>query len=340
MLIDQSEFISRIGDVKTCDRIIAAWKQAAFSASPDHSVQRYFKYQLTVLAEQQMKNSEAEQQQLRLVHELLRFLPDAVQSDFSAPDCYRKWLIVQLRAPLRRLSSIISTNPEFEGVGEFIDEMTKPGTSIVFRFRTLTYFERLIRVLDESVPDLFHQKLIELNFNYLNYWSGLLRKLEGELNHLPDVESRSQYLRAEGAKLKLLPDSGFMAYHADWPSLKILLAGWIDEQLTAGCSRQSINEAKLSLNISVAQLACWLRLLYEEGLFKETNLKAIFQFFADHFTTKKQSSISTGGLSKEYYTGAQVPAALAKDHLEKMLSRLIRHFFPVWIVISALPFFH
>ena len=125
-----------------------------------------------------------------------------------------------------------------------------------------------------------------------------------------------------------------------------MLCGWLAEEIN--CIEKSMMEnhdlfqppnEKLSLNLSVAHLACLTRLFFEENLFNNARLTGIFKFIACHYSTKRQTDISTGSLSKEYYSTSQVTAAVVRGILLKMVARINRNFFPVLAVTGTIAAF-
>lgn len=97
----------------------------------------------------------------------------------------------------------------------------------------------------------------------------------------------------------------------------------------------SVNQVeRLPLKLSVAELACLIKLFYEAGLFPASTVIEVIRFFAKYFQTKRRSQISTGNLSKEYYSISQKTAASCRDILEKMIKKIDHQFFPVWVICS------
>jgi ABC-type multidrug transport system fused ATPase/permease subunit len=114
-----------------------------------------------------------------------------------------------------------------------------------------------------------------------------------------------------------LPATPGLAMHPDWPSLKIMLCGWLTEEVAI--LRQAPQSAtqdtaerrpdKYPLNLSVAHLACLLNLFCSTELPGNRNLTELFNFVTAHFSSKRQGNISAKRLSKAYYSITQVSAA-------------------------------
>jgi hypothetical protein len=322
MLTDQLERIRALPGGGSCDEIMAAWQQAAFSDAHDHSLQRYFSHQLHGVARLAASGRLAAGASLALTDYLLACYP-GIPAELSAPAFYRCHRVRQLEPEISALESRLAAVNEFSPLLLYFGEMRAGAT---FTYGALFYFEQLVASLSDlpiaALPDL----LIQLNFNNLAYFASIVKTFETRLRQ-PNLPMGIIWLRREKARIAAIPENARLVYHPDWPSLKTMLLAWLDEQIEL----EPVMPApvpKLALNLSVAQLACLLRLAYDEGLFKETNLTAILHFFTDHFAAKKQHTISPGGLSKEYYGSGQVTAAVLRDKLQKMIARLNRNFFP------------
>lgn len=98
------------------------------------------------------------------------------------------------------------------------------------------------------------------------------------------------------------------------------------EELPPAAAEQPVG--KLAVDLSVAQLACLLRLLYDEGVYPATGISELLRFTAAHHQSKRREQISAGSLNKEYYGTTQVTAATCRDLLERLIKRLNKHFFP------------
>jgi hypothetical protein len=294
-------------------RIAGAWAQATFSDTPDHSLKRYFNFHLQGISKISDTLFTDQSLLLRLIDCLLDHFGRYIELDCPAPMAYRRRLAARLAA----------TNlPGLPFVTAYIREVTD--IAYTFSFRALRYLETLVTALSSG-----HNPgtvLLELNFNHLGYLAQLQEDICLRLQPLANADKR-HLLWTEKARIAAVPEYTGPGYHPDWPALKTMLLTWLGEQLAL--LPPSMGLKKLPLNLSVAQLACLVRLCYEEDFFKETNLTALFDFIAATYTTKKQDTISPGSLSKNYYSTDQVTAALMRDKLLKMAARLTRQFFPV-----------
>ncbi|GAA4326250.1 hypothetical protein GCM10023149_28930 [Mucilaginibacter gynuensis] len=115
-----------------------------------------------------------------------------------------------------------------------------------------------------------------------------------------------------------------------------MLGGWLDEQinkLESKLFQEEINlpvaGKKVLLQLPVAQIAFFARLFVDGKLLNGLSLTELFDFISKNFSSKKQSVISPGSLSKEYYSPEQVTAGRVRGFLLDMVAYINRHFFPL-----------
>ncbi len=302
LLKDQLEYVP--GDWKECK---AAWQQAAFSGWPDHTLRRYFEQQFRQLIRLPPG------QQPDAFGFLLAYYPGD-PANILVPLAYRQKVLPE------RMAFVL---PKHDALQEFLEELRSPAQ---FCYRTVHYAEQLFGglVADCNPDDI----LLRFNFNHLDYFACLSQELMENSARLTCPAGRQAWLRAEKARIAAIPEILDACYHPDWPSLKTMLLALISEQIQLAPETNTRNP-KLKLNLSVAQLACFLKLAFDEDLFKEAHISDVLRFFSSHCAAKRQGNISVGSLGKEYYSTGQVTAAVTRDKLQKMLTRLNRNFFPV-----------
>jgi len=212
------------------------------------------------------------------------------------------------------------------------------------------YFENILAELNylcfettsSCLTNAIDDKLSELNFNHLSYFCYRRQSITARLNGQSEQE-QLQLLHDEAALFKLSPESSLI-YDQRWPPLNVMLTGWVSEKIAATqqailqekLDAKTIPPYKLALNLSVAHLACLLKLFFEENLLNTSSLSDIFRFISRHYRTKRQEIISPGSLSKEFYSTSQVTAAVVRDMLLKMVARINHNFFPVLAAIGAI----
>jgi hypothetical protein len=305
-------------------RITGVWQEAAFSDRPDHSLARYFNFHLqgiSKLSDTLFPDQPGPDLPLRLADYLLENFSRYLDADCPAPAAYRRRLVARLNGQVAPLSL-----PGYPFLAAYIAEVSNGTAAYSFSFRALRYFETLVTALSSSTD--IGGVLLEMNFNHLGYLADCQKTIGNVLGELTDPAAKLAYLQQEKSRIIAVPIPLNLVYHPDWPSLGIMLVSWLSEQIAALPGAPAAIQ-KLPLNFSVAQLACLVRLCYEEDFFKEPCLTTIFDFTASAYTSKRQSDISPGSLSKHYYSTDQVTAAVMRGKLLRMVARINKNFFPV-----------
>lgn len=276
--------------------IKAAWQQALFTDVGDACLQRYFTFHLEGITGSRDTLPLARELALHLIEHYGTYLDEntLVPAD---------WYPMPAPPP---------------GFAYYTDEMA----SGCFTLRALRYYARFCSELHLSEDK--DETLLDLNFNHLAYFTERQDRVRSALSGLGNPE-KIGYLQQELSRLSARPVPAFI-YHPDWPPLSAMLCTWLREELSR--VPFAAPAQKLGLNLSVAQLACLLKLLYEEGTFATENFSDILRFFAAHFRSKRREHISYGSLSKESYSTGQVTAAVVRDKFDRMIKKIDRHFFP------------
>jgi hypothetical protein len=331
-----------------CKRISAAWLKAAFYTLPDDALKRYFNHQLlrlSALSDSLFEIPHAEKEN-RVIVELICGLKLNHHACFSAgltaPKAYHQAVVIRLApriAAIKQQLKLSRVNHAFQScISAYLKEMSEEGVAS-YTFSALDYFEDWVLkvfVLCQQGLDVetrLRTALLTMNFNHLGfiaYWQAKVK--DGQLGGRAWIT----HLQEEKARLSLVPDDLALCYHSQWPSAKCLINGWLSEELAAAEQEIRLSSfvqtqpvlQKLPLNLSVAQLACLIKMLYEENQIGTTNLTVIFKFFSSHFQTRRQPEISLRSLSKEFYSVSQVTAAGVQGLFQKIVTRINRNFFP------------
>jgi hypothetical protein len=287
-----------------CLAIKAAWQAAVFADVSDACLQRYFTFHLEGLT----KLSGA----LPLV---------AGELAIHLIEHYATYLNENTILARALYPPILPPDPmRCEGLRDYISQMK---TGAQFTLRSLNYYARFCEQLQDA--ENMDEILLDLNFNHLAYFAWRQQQIRQAANSL-DNPARLRYLQSLRSELLARPVPNGVIYHPDWPPLATMLVNWLREEI--GTIPVEEPGQKLGLNLSVAQLACLLKLLYDQGVFTTENFSDILRFFAAHFRSKRRENISYGGLSKESYSTGQVTAAVLRDKFAQMIKKIDRHFFP------------
>jgi hypothetical protein len=214
-----------------------------------------------------------------------------------------------------------------------------------FSFRSLHYFEYIIDQLSEvdglstDAETSLVSLLVRSNFNNLSFFVYLQDNIRNAAEYLGDKAERLDYLIKQKALMMSSPEVKNCVYDPAWPSIKTMITEWLQEEIMLAekslADKDQVAVSKIPLEMSVAHLSCLIRLLYEESVFATQNLQFIFKSIAGHYQSKRQTVISPGSLSKEFYSIDQHTAARVRDLLQRMVQRINRNFFPVVFAINA-----
>jgi len=329
---------------KECGRIKAAWSLAAFSSAPSESLSRYFNYHLlgvSKIADSpfSLNNQIFQNALLSLTTHLFDYY--AIFMDLNK-EAYRSFVLnFTENTTLERHDLIcnirsVSLPPELVHILiNYLEAFDLGGAS--FTFEVLLYFYYFVPKLNkifQGKPSAYdiEEALIGAGFNHLAFFSYLQKNVRARF----EIDEVLPSLFAAKERWLSYPDASVPLFQAEWPSLKAMMNGWIDQEITLHQKEfvKILRTKKISLNLSVAQLACFIK-MFEEGPLENANRAGVFRFCAAHFQSKRQAVISQGSLSKEFYSINQVTAANVRGMLKQMLSRIDKQFFPAWLVINA-----
>jgi hypothetical protein len=345
-----------------CGRMKTTWLQAVFSELPDHSLKRYFDFHLGGIRElsdalfahmrltglphrDDLRLILVNEELSALIRHLRQYLPAFFDSHASAPLFWRERIFRD------NLAFVITFSPQLEVadspvalkycVSHYLQEMSGAEQGGFCSFYALDYYKVFVQQLAEAlttgaVTDLrLREVLYALNFNRLEFLIYYQVTIRERLLQAPDLSGQLEILQREkrGIHQGLLP--GSMACHPDFEAIHIMRGKWLEEQI-AMIGREAMflvketckfSREKIRLNLSVAHIACLIRLLVDDHYLSIHVLQELFQFVAEHFSSKRQELISAGSLSKEYYSISQSTAARVQGILQKLVDKVTKDFF-------------
>lgn len=287
-----------------------------------------------------------------LTDHIVRYYKTYVNRDTVVSPYYHRFRIAAIAGPVAGLlaalaGSVVSFQLK-QLLTDYLTSMIRPEFSDEVTVCAIDYFEQLTDGLLTLAPHGLTDKgvsglLIRFNFNHLEFLSLLQDELLAELQGA-NSRDRSLICLEYHARFAAMPHGSRLQYHPDWPSLRSMLLDFVREiMVSPEPAAESITEPvkapKIGLNLPVSQLACWLKLYYEEGFFLSENLSELFRLYVGTFSSKRQQQISTRSLSKEFYALDQFTAAMVRDQLQRMLRNLNQHFFPVWAAAAIVILF-
>lgn len=264
------------------------------------------------------------------------YLPVSVKPDTLASGTFSRLLIDRLEPRIARVTTLIGQENIDTDLAElligYMSHLGQSGKTIRQTLGALSYFESWVNCLlgipqEEFTADHLFDQLLLHNFNYLpfaRYWQG---NLQEKLKSQPE-RTRQETLESLQALIKSGLDANTPAFDPRWPSLARIMSGWLEEELAqAPKVAQTACSKKFPLTIPVAQLACLLKLFYEESQVPVTASELI-RWAAANLSTKRQPDISPRSLSKEFYSVTQFTAARVREILLQMAGRINADYFP------------
>ncbi len=296
----------------------------------------------------------------KLLNFIERYFSKYFSLDEKIPDSYRQLSSGELSAPITAVLNLAEARTGSAALVSCLYSYLAPFCTLSYpeklNYRSLIYLKgftaELKQVLDlQEIKDWelkIWKTLIYLNFNHLAFLTYYQDKISLELQDAGSDEHVVHTLQYYLSLVKSLQTKPGFSYDPAWPSVKIMMETWLTDQI-AMCGIPSsapfgtapkTNESseKMSLNVSVAHLACLIRLLFEENFFTTASLTDILKFISKHYRSKRQEYISQGSLSKEYYSINQVTAAMVRDLLHRMIASINKNHFPVWLAICVTGF--
>jgi hypothetical protein len=358
---------------QTCAKARQAWALAVFSDAGEQTLRRYFTFHVQVItalskrvsswtphvfAYNGVEENEKWQQcvqgeLLGLLDHLREYFARYPEKDLLLPVAYGRHTAGLWREQgnllLEMLDQVLWDNSLKESLGAYIRHMLRSDDRTRLTFDQVHYFQRFLNELLPVVAQidavngdqLVSDKLLELNFNQLEVFTfqqdRIRMMIKGRLPAAQLTILKNQVLVLSNVKTW-----HEATYDTRLPSLQAMLTAWLHEEINSKQGKPAgvpVTDPplnfKLTLQLSVAQLACIIKLFYRAGIYGDTPLTDIFKFTAQHFCTKRQPAMSWQSLSKEYYGLDLVNAGRVRILLKQMITYINEHFFPVMAAIGV-----
>jgi len=356
----------------TTAKVRDSWAFAVFSNAGSVSLRRYFDYQITYLAgllktrleviadgcscDAKQPASHFQAAVCELIDFAMEFYQNFIDPLVQPGLVYQKHFIKGFSPYTHQLLVSIKCHahpgPIQVCLRDYLEELLGEAPRML-TVAQLQYFSTFVQEMHfiTSLDDVvafnkqLEEKVLELEFNHF----GIFAAMQQALRTSCPGKSRSRKLLLIDSKLAYFEfkSKGEVARYDDrWPPLTGMLADWLklekerySHSKTAAVQIQRpTSSIKLQLQLSVAHLAFLIRLFSKENIFGLVPVTDIFSFFSANFSTKRQESLSIGGLSKEYYTKNLVTAVEVRALLTKMIAQINRDYFPAWVVIGTAIF--
>jgi hypothetical protein len=338
-----------------------------FSNTSDQAIIRYASYQLKALNRCLLSLGDAlevDEQRFKMasyqpsdIPTKLLLLLDAFFDDFGdyinanmiCPQFYHRYVCASSTSERNLVATWIDTVSINKIIGDMIKSYLVRMNDFAnyrFQYAEIAYYQKFVRELkswlhlniEGDLTQVLTEKLIELNFNHLDLFNFRQQQIRAKFERLNPRPAIS-IIRQELLKIPFQEKRNTLRLDYRWLPTGEMLCNWLTGELNSfetqlnADSKNSQNLQKLPFQLSVAHLACLIRLFAKEHIFGEIPLTEIFNFFGRNCSSKRQSVISAGGISKEFYSMSQVVAAEMRDILQRMINRINRDYFPVVVVM-------
>lgn len=210
-----------------------------------------------------------------------------------------------------------------------------------FTYKDLIYHQMLLQEIYSSIKNdasaLSNELLIEilykLNFNSVDLFHYITTHIEKEVG-LKETDAEKKdllYHYQKVYKQRLVKTN--VIYQNSLIPLKAQILTWLKEEIfflkkvsdsskTKETDKAPISNEpnKIITKLSVAQLAYFLRVMYEIGMISVKSQWDIFRFLQENFSSKKKEIISTQSLNNKYYNVEESTKTVIKDVLIKMIN--------------------
>jgi hypothetical protein len=362
---EEHDFASELEMVAA--KVRETWASAVCSDAGEEALTRHFTYQvsylsgllvssgkhLTVGCSCHAKNPELLYQEsvCGLIDFAVAYFDKYLSRSTSVGRVYKKHFTNILSGHARLISAELENSgldPQIKNcLISYLEDMIGE-TDLPCDLGQLHYFRSFVRELlpAASLDDgsefcgFVKDRLFDMEFNHFS----IFVHMQGAIRDAYTGKRKNQrnaVIRRELDFLTFKAKGDIARYDERWPSLSTMLTEWLNGELPQEEQKTAIENkptaqafCKLRLVLPVSHLAFLIRLLSKENIFGLTPLTEIFGFFTANFSTKRKETLSIGGLSKEYYTKNMVTAVEVRALLSKMIARINRDYFPVWIAVS------
>jgi hypothetical protein len=332
---------------ESCSHARQAWAAAAFSDISNAALLRYFNYHFCFLngmiAENLQHGADALNELNQLMDHLLRHYGAYIDHNQSVAGNY---IDHKLDASRLKYCQFVSQLGKFnvdrdlaDCLADCLAPVFMQTSKASIQLGALFYREKLIAELENKVlsPVLMTTEslvstLILLNFNHVHFWAYLRKRVLKGLSLIP-LEEYGRYFGERISEIHYSEIKGNQRFDTNWPNIGDMYKDWLNDynalfSISILPQSPKVSIIKVPLILSVKQLACVIRTLYESGFYGNISLTAIFDHAATVFTTKRQDNISAESIANAYYNISQSSALKVSRMLGNAIDFLKPYCFP------------
>ncbi|MGD1894607.1 MAG: hypothetical protein ACFB15_28945 [Cyclobacteriaceae bacterium] len=272
------------------------------------------------------------------IETLLLFLEEHLGAylDLSVTVPYRRRLQAQqeLEPIVERILTELSLPAELLAVlDEPFGEIKALKASSV-TYRELYYLEQLVQTLDQAADlteELVLSTLFQINFNSSVLLHYLVDQLSDAIQQAETPQQAQHVLHQARQQFQAWAGSETQAYRPGYPPIHQQLLRWIEDELAyrekkgvviATEHQEEDTSTKVKTSLTVPQLALWLRLSNEVGIFPKQNLSNLCRQFSRILHSSGQETLSAESLRGKYYQHDERSIGMLKDKIFGMLNYL------------------
>lgn len=206
------------------------------------------------------------------------------------------------------------------------------------------YLERLVdeillvsKEMETEIDERIEDVLWQFNFNSRQYFLYYIKRISDREMKEETILGKLELLANEYKKVNQAFCERNVQYTIKYPSLQDVIGNWLSEeiaflrtkqQLTITFShseKQTTQDFKIALDLSVAQFSCLIRGLMEKKFIRNSNLTELAGFLSNSVVTKRSENISVGSFRKKYYNVEEGTKKSVIDILNKLIDWLLRN---------------
>jgi len=213
-------------------------------------------------------------------------------------------------------------------------------------YQRLFYLNELLKQLtsfltasspDTDAHEQLQDLLVYLNFNAVYYLKYFTAAIAMEIEELPAIHLRLNRLIWLQKRINQMPVKTGFAYSKLHEGLQQQLQQWLSDEISYHKEKEQISGTgmlpeelsqwlgfKVLTLFSVSQLAHFVKLLCDGGIFVNKNKKELMAFFSFFFTSTRQDNIAAGSLLNNFYEKNAGVSKSVRDILMDLVNRSLK----------------
>ncbi|HYF70259.1 MAG TPA: hypothetical protein VD884_19100 [Ohtaekwangia sp.] len=185
---------------------------------------------------------------------------------------------------------------------------------------------------DDNINELLQWILFGLNYNSPEYVGYCTRQIKTFIDKTEDLTEKLERLALVQKLIHQQSPKRTFIYDTGRKSLPELLKDWMDQETCYLETRKtnlitqsdgielSSDKFKLQVDLSVAQLAYFIRVFVEVSIIQNPNVTVMLRYIARIFQTKRSKVMGYGSIYSKYYNAEDSVRKTVKEMLQKMIS--------------------